>query len=216
MKFFGIEIAKELVSPWMIRLLFAILFIWLIAKLFGKKVLKAFSKFPRGYRHTDWIADCKERNGRLQRCDFEHLPLHGRRLHMLEFKIEPLNPEKNWRAGLIIGNPQCRPELVVDSTNAILCHTGEPPAPTSGKYIWAFDLEHTREQPYSTSVKILSSTISFSCEVSNNNFLRIGVENQSIYEKRIDSSFRKKLYLIAWGDSDNCKVKFTDIYYQGV
>ena len=47
----------------------------------------------------------------------------------------------------------------------------------------------------------------------NNNFLKVYANNQQIYSNRLDSSYRRRVYLLAWGDESDCKIKFENIVF---
>lgn len=175
---------------------------------------KVYLSVPRIRRKEDWTANCRERRGWLQRGDAIPLELDGKYLKELTFIVEPMGNPHNWRGGFIIGNPTFSPTSIVDSQNAITCHVGAPPSLDEAIPVWIYDENYDRNNPYSTLVKSgREKTIRFLLKVNDDNFITIEVQGQVVYAKRIDSSLRKKIYLLAWGDDTNCRVKFSGINY---
>lgn len=181
---------------------------------FLSSIKKAYLSVPRIRRKEDWIADCRERRGWIQKGDAMALELEGKYLKELAFIVEPEGHPDNWRGGFMIGNPTFSPTSIVDSQNAITCHVGVPPILDEAVPVWIFDENHERNNPYSTLVKSTGErTVRFLIKVNDDNFLTIEVQGQIVYAKRVDSSFRKKVYLLAWGDEANCRVRFSGTTY---
>ncbi len=181
---------------------------------FFSSIKKAYLSVPRVRRKDDWIADCRERRGWLQRGDAIALELDGKYLRELSFIIEPQGKPSNWKGGFMIGNPTFSPTTIVDSQNAITCHVGTPPTLDEAVPVWIYDADHDRNNHYSTLVKSdKHRVVRFLVNVNDDNFVRIEVQGQVVYAKRIDPSLRKKAYLLAWGDEVDCRVKFSGITY---
>lgn len=243
MEFWGIKIDKDLIPKLIVRILLAVLVVWIVKITLGEFFFKIIliilviwiildTIIPswvykwllnrvkgRLQQHTlrNWTSDCIQRDGRLQRCDFVNLDLKNKYLNNLTFKTTLIwKNGPTWRAGFIIGNPSFRPEGVVDSDNAITCHTGQPPESNNIHYIWLYDETHDRSHPYSTSTLRKQKTTIFDVSITENNHLRININNQLVYNEGIPSNFRKKVYLIAWGDDNDCKVRFSEIKYSVV
>jgi hypothetical protein len=222
--FYGlIKIDNEFLAshPFFTIALLTIIAIFLFLLTLSKPLLRfltffkqAYFSVPRVRRKVDWTAECKDRQGWIQKGDAIVLGLEGKNLRELTFLLEPKGRPKNWRGGFIIGNPAFSPNSIVDSQNAITCHIGSPPVLDGSIPVWIYDKNHERNHPYSTLVKSENrNPTGFSVKVNENNFLTIEVDEQLVYAKRIDSSFRKKVYLLAWGDNSNCSVKFSSITY---
>lgn len=113
-----------------------------------------------------------------------------------------------------MGNENFHPQFIVDEENAITIHAGSPPPIAKAIHIWKYDESHGRDNPDSTTVTAADKKrVHFLIEINDHNSLAVFVNNQQVFSKRIDSSFRKKVYLLAWGDNADCKVKFTEISY---
>lgn len=218
-----VKIDKDLLSsyPFFAFSFLVILVLALFITTLGKPVLKFLASFKQAYlsvprirRKDDWIADCRDRKGWIQKGDAMVLELDGRYLKELTFVVKPEGNPNNWRGGFIIGNPTFSPITIVDSQNAITCHVGEPPIFDEAIPVWVYDEEHERNHPYSAIVKSSGErSATFLVRISEDNYLTVEVQNQVVYAKRIDSSMRKKVYLLAWGDESDCKVKFSGITY---
>ncbi len=217
-----IKIDKEILlsNNFFITALLAILLVFLFILLLLKptvsmllSIKKAYFSVPRIRKKEDWVARSRERKGWLQGAVAQVLNLDGKYLKELVFTVQPIGKPKNWRGGFILGNPTFVPNVVVDNLNAITCHIGSHDLEETTP-VWIFDKEHDRNNAYNTLVKSLDSDyVDFSIKISDNNFLTIEVNGQVVYAEGIDSSFRKKLYLIAWGDGVECEVKFSKIIY---
>ena len=218
-----VKIDKDLLSsyPFFALSFLVILVIALFVATLGKPFLKFLSSLkkvylsaPRIKRKDDWIADCRNRRGWIQKGDAIALELDGKYLRELTFVVEPEGQPSNWRGGFIIGNPTFSPISIVDSKNAITCHVGEPPVFDEAIPVWVYDEVYERNNPYSAIVKSSGErNATFLVRISEDNYLTVEVQNQVVYAKRIDSSMRKKAYLLAWGDDSDCKVKFSGITY---
>lgn len=222
--FYGlIKIDKEFLAsyPFFSISLLVIILVFLFILTLVKPLLKFLISLKRVYlsvpkvrRKEDWVADCRERRGWLQKGDAKALELEGKYLRELTFIVEPVGNPRNWRGGFIVGNPTFSPTSIVDSQNAITCHVGAPPVLDEAIPVWIFDKDHERVNPYSTLVKSGSGKdVRFLVKVSDSNFLTIEVQGQVVYAKQIDPSWREKVYLLAWGDETDCRVKFSGNSY---
>lgn len=222
--FYGlIKIDKEILTsyPLFVLSVFVILVIFLFVFTLGKPLLKslgsikkAYLSVPRIRRKEDWIAHCRDRRGWLQKGDAMPLELEGKYLRELTFVVEPEANPDNWRGGFIFGNPTFSPISIVDSQNAITCHVGSPPIFDEAMPVWVYDSEHERNHPYSALVRSSGrGSIVFLVKINDDNYLTVEAQGQLLYARKIDASMRKKVYLLAWGDGSDCKVKFSGITY---
>ncbi len=222
--FFGlVKIDRDFLSsyPLFAISLLVIVVIFLFILTLGRPLLrffdflkKAYLSVPRIRRKEDWVADCRERRGWLQKGDAMALKLEGKHLRELTFVAEPEDNPSNWRGGFMIGNPTFSPASIVDIQNAITCHVGVPPILDEAVPVWIFDESHERNNPYSTLVKSTGErAVRFLIKVNEDNFLTIEVQGQIVYAKKVDSSMRKKVYLLAWGDEADCRVRFSGTTY---
>lgn len=219
----GFEISDSLLTqfPVFIFIFLTIIALSAIKIAFGKEIIWLFDYIKKGLtrrvkikKHNEWIAICIEREGWRQKGDAEALDLEGKYLKKLSFSVSPIGKPENWRGGFILGNEKFHPQLIVDSKNAITIHTGRPPSIVMAQHIWMYDWNYTINHPNSTTVKLLNKNkLKFDININDNNFLSVHVNNQQVYSNKIDSSYRKKIYLICWGDHANCKVRFSDITY---
>lgn len=228
MDLFGLKITNDLLLafPGLLKFfliaLFILFLLGVIKVTFGKEIIlvlswfktfhKNFKEKGKNHTHDDWIAICKRRTGWIQKSTAEYIDLKGNYLKQLSFTVTPITKSKNWRGGFILGNEKFKPEQLIDSKNSITIHTGAPPPIKEAQHIWYYDKHFTRNNPGSTSVKVVNNQVHFNINIDNNK-LSVRANNQPIYSEKINPNFRKKVYLLAWGDHDDCKVKFTNISY---
>lgn len=223
MELFGFKVDKEILlySPLFLNSFLVILFLAVVKLSFGKEI-KTLVLFSWGKLKTrnknkkidKWIAKCIERQGWKQKADGYPLELEGRHLKKLSFFVSPLGRPINWRGGFMMGNEKYQPQSIVDTENSVLFHAGSPPPIVEAQYIWYYDKNHIENHPGSTTVtKESKSKIRFQVEINENNYLKVIVNGQQIYNTKISASFRDKVYLLGWGDHADCKVEFTEIRY---
>lgn len=223
MEVLGIKIDKEILlsSSLFLNVLFVILLLIVTKVGFGREIKlisiniwKKFINKERKRKNEDWIADCKTRGGWKQKANGIPLKLENKHLRTLSFEISPIGNPKNWRGGFIIGNERYHPESIVDTNNSLLFHVGAPPQIANAQYVWFYDTAHSEGNPATTSVtKDSSQKINFNVKIDRFHILKVLVNEQQVYNKKIPSLFRNKVYLLAWGDDANCKVSFTNIKY---
>lgn len=173
----------------------------------------SYLQIPRIKRKQDWTAVTKDRKGWMQGGDALALDFDGRYIKEVEFTVKPLNKPKNWRGGFILGNQLYSPNNIVDNLNAITCHVGSHDYEDT-QPVWIYDESHGRDNPHSLLVRSSGKSESkFLVKVNDDNYLTIEINGQITYSRRIDASFRKKAYLLAWGDGTKCRIIFSNIVY---
>lgn len=223
MEVLGIKIDKEILlsSSLFLNVLFIMLLL-IVTKLgFGKEIQstsvniwKRFINKEKKRKNENWIADCKAREGWKQKAIGIPLKLENKHLRTLSFEVSPIGKPKNWRGGFIIGNERYHPESIIDTDNSLLFHVGTPPQIANAQYVWFYDRDHIEGDPATTSVmKDSSNKIRFNIKIDHFHILKVLVNEQQVYNKKIQSLFRNKVYLLAWGDHANCRVIFTNIRY---
>lgn len=152
-----------------------------------------------------WVAAKTENE---QGADYRSVPLEGKPLNKITFKIKPMS--LFWRAGLKIIDPNGS-FLPLRSMNSILFHLGSTvtnnffgiTAFVNGELVEAVNksLKYDPLQPI---------TISF--EVNQNNFIKFFVNGSVEFEpdERINPRLLKKACLVAWGDINDYKVEFDE------
>jgi len=223
MKLFGIELGSDILFtyPTFTNILLVIIAITVVKIAFGKEIVFLFRKSWGSFtkrsvrkKHDDWVAICKERVGWIQKVNAKPLNLENRYLKKLTFEVSPIGNPSNWRAGFMLGNERSQPQMIVDSDNAVMIHTGSPPPIAKAQHVWIYDKEHVVNHPTFVAVTMLSKNkLTFNIEINDKNFLIVYANNQQVYAKYIQSSYRKKVYLLAWGDYADCKVKFTNVSF---
>lgn len=221
MEFLGIKIGSEIIlsNPFITNVLLIIVILAVIKIAFGKEIillfkigLSSWSQRSKTESIAGWEANCIQRNGWFQRGDAKALDIEGRYLKKLSFTVSVIGRPNNWRGGFILGNQRFAPQTIVDQANAITIHTGSPPPIAQAQHVWIYDDLHGRNNPDSTTVTAINiGQIHFQIDINSDNFLSVFVNGQQVYFKRIDLSFRKKVYLLAWGDNTNCRVRFANI-----
>ena len=223
MELFGFKVDKEILlsSSLFLNSFLVILFLAIVKLAFGKEIksvaLFFWDKFTtrnKNKKIDKWIAKCIERQGWKQKADGYPLELEGRHLKKLSFEVSPLGRPTNWRGGFIMGNEKYQPQSIVDTDNSVLFHAGSPPPIAQAQYIWYYDKDHIENYPASTTVTKENKTkIRFKIEINNNNYLKVLVNGQQVYNTKIPASFRDKAYILGWGDHADCRVEFNDIKY---
>ncbi len=166
--------------------------------------------------HSDWVANCKERKLWPQKQDALGLDLKGHYLKSLYFSIALIGKPQHWRAGFVLGNEKLKANQIIETENGITIHIGsdydkkEKIIP-----IWKYYDNFSNNNPDFSSVKFdKMEENTFSVNINNNNFMIVKVNEEIIFAKKIESSFRRRVYLKAWVDtSPDCKVKFKNIKY---
>lgn len=200
-----------------------LLTLFLIKKIFGQQIkycllwiITSIKGIFNRKSHPDWIAKCVERKNWPQKQDALSLDLKGQYLKNLSFAVTLTGQPQHWRAGFVLGNEKLMANKMVDNKNGILIHTGsdydkkEKILP-----IWKYYDDFSNNNPDFSSVK--SENIGeriFSVDINNENFMTVKVQNEVIFAQRINSSFRRRVYLKAWVDtSPDCAIKFKRIKY---
>lgn len=206
-----------------VHLISTLVVLFLVKKIFGKQILQllAFIKekiadFANKQTHEDWTASCRERKDWPQKQDVISLDLKGRYLKSLTFSVSLVGNPEYWRAGFVVGNEKMKANEIVDTKNGITIHTGSGYEKQNKILpVWKYYNEFERNNPDSSSVKSDNWGMrTFDVSINNNNFMQVKLQNEVIFAQRIDSSFRRKVYLKAWADNlPNCKVKFRNISY---
>lgn len=223
MELLGFKIDKELLlaSPLFLNLFLIISLLAIVKLSFGTEIKNAVLYLLNKFitrdinKHiNDWTAKCISRAGWKQKADGFPLELENRHLKKLSFEVSPIGKPDNWRGGFIIGNEKFHPQNIVDTNNSLLFHAGSPPPIAQAQYIWYYDYDHKEGNPASTTVtKENKRKIRFDVEINRYHWLKVLVNGQQVYNNKIQSLFRNKVYLLAWGDHADCKVKFTNIKY---
>ena len=204
--------------------LISILLVFLLLKLVFGKQISHLVFLARGYlidffsrkSHDDWIAHCREREHWPQKQDALGLDLKGRYLKSLNFAITVMGNPQHWRAGFVLGNEKLKANQIVEPQNGITIHTGSDYNKREKLLpVWKFYEKYSQNNPDFSSVKFEDMAEGkFSISITNDKFMRVKVQNEVIFAQRIDSSFRRRVYLKAWVDtSPDCKIKFENIEY---
>lgn len=181
----------------------------LINKILSINSLQAL--FKRGADKTDnWKALT---TNKLQGADVKEINLKGKLLQELNFKITPKS--KYWRAGFKITTPN-GVSLPLLSSHSILIHVGSNDGKNVGITTYHFEGDLTTKVHKDDIVADTKSgdEIKISVTINEKNFLQCLIDGRLQFESRIDSSLRKKLFLLAWGDGNNYEVDFRDILYK--
>jgi len=206
-----------------VHLISTLVVLFLVKKIFGKQILqllvfikKKIADFMNRQTHEDWTASCRERKDWPQKQDVISLDLKGRYLKSLTFSVSLAGNPEYWRAGFVVGNEKMKANEIVDTKNGITIHTGSGYEKQNKILpIWKYYNGFGRNNPDPSSVKSDNWGMrTFDVSINNNNFMQVKLQNEVIFAQRIDSSFRRKVYLKAWADNQSdCKVKFRDIFY---
>lgn len=211
-------------NPWFIPGLLVLIAFSVFKIAFGREIGSVFSlvlgilrnrfeKADKKRKTEDWIADCRKREGWKQKADAKSIDLEGRYLKKLSFRVNLKESPQNWRAGFILGNEKFKPQDIIDTVNAITIHIGYPPILKDGIHVWRYDKDHPVNHGEEAPV-LISKEYNFDIEITPNNSLKVHIGKQIVYSKRIDSSFRQKLYLLAWADdSSDCRINFENIKF---
>lgn len=204
--------------------LISILIVLLLSKkIIGKQVLQILffineriADFKNRQTHEDWTASCRKRNDWPQKQDVLSLDLKGRYLKSLVFSVSLNRNPEYWRAGFVLGNEKMKVNEIVDTKNGITIHTGSGYDKQNKILpVWKYYNEFIHNNPDSSSVKSENWGMrTFEVNINKNNFMQVKLQNEVIFAQRINSAFRRKVYLKAWADDyPNCKIKFRDIKY---
>lgn len=223
MEFLGFKIDSNilLANPLFLNLFLIVSLLAIIKLSFGKEIASITSSTWSKIRNRDkkknigdWTAVCKDRVGWVQKADGYALELENKHLKKLSFEVSPVGEPENWRAGFILGNSFYHPQKIIDTENSLLFHAGAPPPIDEAQHIWFYDKDHIANHPGSTTVtKESKKKIKFEVSIDKYHILKVLVNGQQVYNSKIPSLFRNKVYLLAWGDHINCKVNFTNIQY---
>lgn len=223
MELFGFIIDKEILfaNPIFLNVFFIISLLAIIRYVFGKEI-KSLSLFiwskitsrDRNKKIDDWKAVCVDRQGWKQKAVGRSLELENKHLKKLSFEVSPVGRPANWRGGFILGNEKYQPQNIIDSDNSLLFHVGSPPPIYQAQHVWFYDKDHKENHPASTTVTKENNTkLRFQVEIDKYHWLKVLVNGQQVYNSKIPSLFRNKVYLLAWGDHADCNVRFTNIRY---
>ncbi len=217
----SIEIPAIRIYVHAISILFTL---FLLKWIFGKQISyfisilseKIKSFFSRKKAHSDWIASCRKRKHWPQKQDALALDLRGHYLKFLTFSITLTGNPNYWRAGFILGNEKLKANQIVETQNGITIHTGsgydkrEKILP-----IWKYYDNFSNNNPDFSLVKFekMDKRV-FVIDINSKNFMTVKVQGEVIFAKKIDSSFRRRVYLKAWVDANpDCRIKFKNIKY---
>lgn len=223
MEWLGIKVDKEilLTSPLFLNLFLISLLLSIVKLAFGNEIkfLVSFiwSKIvsrDKNKKINSWTARCISREGWKQKADGYPLILENKHLRKLSFEVFPIGKPINWRGGFILGNEKYQPQSIVDIDNSVLFHVGSPPPIDKAQIVWFYDKDHKENNPASTIITKENKTkLRFQVEVDKYHYLKVLVNGQQVYNSKIHSFFRNKVYLLAWGDHADCKVEFANIQY---
>ena len=206
-----------------VHLISTLVVLFLAKKIFGEQILQilVFIKekiidFTSTQTHEDWTASCRERKDWPQKQDVISLDLKGRYLKSLTFSVSLAGNPEYWRAGFVVGNEKIKANEIVDIKNGITIHTGSGYEKQNKILpVWKYYNEFGRNNPDSSSVKSDNWCMrTFSLNINKNNFMQVKLQDELIFAQKINSSFRRKVYLRAWADDrPDCKVKFRNVRY---
>jgi len=200
-----------------------LIILFLIKKIFGKQIaallnqgLELIKNHLNKMSHEEWTASCRERKEWPQKQDVLPLDLKGRYIKSLVFSVTLKGNPKFWRAGFIIGNEKLKVNEIVDAKKGITIHTGSEYEKREKLLpVWKYYEKFGLNNPDFSSVKSDNPGLrTFHININKNNFMQVKVQNEVIFAQRIDSSFRRRVYLKAWVDTHpDAKIKFRNISY---
>jgi hypothetical protein len=206
-----------------VHLISILIVLFLTKKIFGKQIFQILFfirekvvDLRNRQTHEDWTASCRKRKDWPQKQDVLNLDLKGRYLKSLTFSVSLKGNPEYWRAGFVLGNEKIKVNEIVDTKNGITIHTGSGYAKQNKILpVWKYYNEFVRNNPDSSSVKSDNWGMrTFNLSINKNNFMQVKLQDEVIFAQRIDSSFRRKVYLKAWADDyPDCKIKFRNIRY---
>jgi hypothetical protein len=167
--------------------------------------------FGHGLEKTDdWKALPTDNE---QGTDINELELEGKLLEQLTFRIIPKSTF--WRAGFKIVFPDggALPLLMPQS---ILIHLASEDNGKIGIYIYYFEggpETKKYKKQILNSIKV-GMPIDISVKINDKNFMQCLVNGVNEFEERIDHGYRKKAYLLAWGDGNDYEVDFKNISFK--
>lgn len=164
----------------------------------------------------DWIAYCRERKNWPQKQDALSLDLKGRYIKSLNFSITVRGKPQYWRAGFVLGNEKLIAQQIVDNKNGVTIHTGSDYDKKEKLLpVWKYYDNFSNGNPDYSSVKFEKmDERNFSISISNDNFMKVKLQDEVIFAQRINPLFRRRVYLKAWADTKpDCKIKFKKITY---
>ncbi|OGM20434.1 hypothetical protein A2714_01230 [Candidatus Woesebacteria bacterium RIFCSPHIGHO2_01_FULL_38_9] len=206
-----------------VHIVSVLLILFLLKKTFGDQIFRILNVLKElisasinRKKNDDWMAFCRTRKYWPQKQDSFSLDLKGMYIKSLDFTVFPISNPQHWRAGFVIGNEKLKANEIVDTTNGITIHTGSD-LDDQEKIIpiWKFYNGFDHNNPDSSLVNSKGlKEIKFSLIISNENFMRVKVENDLIFAQKVDASFRRRVYLKGWVDtSQDCEIKFKNINY---
>lgn len=173
-----------------------------VNKLDEKRIDEYADQFANAIEGENWTATTQNH---AQGADHIQIDLDGRSLDSINFRVESNDPY--WRAGFILGeilNPDGKPSLIMP--NSFLFHIGM----TQGNF--AVNVYHSDKHliPQTTEIEVGTSGkiyISFECkrrdriECCANNFIKTF---------HVDPTWRRSVYLAAWGDFEEGQNQYRD------
>ncbi len=160
------------------------------------------------YDFSNWIAN--RQKGVTQGVDFRELPLHGKLLKSLTFKVS--SSKEYWRAGfkLSVPNQPAIPTLL--TPQSFLFHTGVE----NGKVIlYVYHDGNTTPTVHKILPGVpVNAPITITIERNENNYVRCFINDSVEYNLRFNPELFKKVYLAAWADSHPYNVSFDEIVYE--
>jgi len=143
----------------------------------------------------------------------KEISLKGKYLEKIKFNVT--SNSKYWRAGvkLLDSNASLLPLLRTDAN--LLIHLFKDSKSRNFNIIVYNDGKlHTAGKKIYNAVA--NESIKFRIEINKKNWLKCFINNNSEFEVRINSIKRKKIYLLAWGDSHEYLVEFKKVKYRTV
>ena len=175
-------------------------------------VMKDEKQVPDEIKHTKqleaWTAVNRPAN--RQGVDYQEIPLNGKRLRGLSFRVRPT--DTYWRAGFKLeatNAAQAMPILV--TKNSLLCHLGR--SEDGGLGLTIFHFGDGLFQDHIALDKGDTQEVSMSMEIDDEDYLDCFVNDSLEYHLHINPDFLDRAFLAAWGDGRDYKVVFHDIAY---
>lgn len=206
-----------------VHIISILIILFLIQKIWGHQISAFISLCLESIKtkfvfikHENWIAHCRQRKNWPQKQDTLGLDLKGRYLRTLTFSVTLMGNPLYWRAGFVLGNEKLRANEIVDSNNGITIHIGSEYAKSERILpVWKYYDNFKRANPDFSTVKSENAGLRiFKINIDKNNFMQVWIQNELIFAQRINSSFRRRIYLKAWVDTNpDAKIKFRDIVY---
>ena len=154
-----------------------------------------------------WIAKTANRR---QGTSSKSIKTGNKSIAQLSFKIQSNSPY--WRAGFKLCLPN-NSDLPLRDQNSLLFHVGareEHDKMSLTVYINSEREKHERLE-YTKNSEI---TIAF--EVNEKNFITCLINNVQVFHKKVDSAIFKKIYLLAWGDSQDENFRQYEVIFKKI